>query len=57
MNPFLQLATELAIILLTAKTAGYLSTRLNQPSVLGELLAGLLLGLEEIRLVPRLVGR
>jgi Kef-type K+ transport system membrane component KefB len=44
MSPFLQLAFELVIILLAAKAAGYLSTRLGQPSVLGELLAGVLLG-------------
>jgi Kef-type K+ transport system membrane component KefB len=44
MSTFLQLACELAIILLAAKAAGYIATRLNQPSVLGELLAGLLLG-------------
>jgi Kef-type K+ transport system membrane component KefB len=44
MSSFLQLACELAIILLAAKAAGYIATRLDQPSVLGELLAGLLLG-------------
>jgi Kef-type K+ transport system membrane component KefB len=44
MNPFLQLAVELALILLAAKLAGYLSTRLGQPSVLGEILVGVLLG-------------
>lgn len=44
MTPFLQLAFELAIILLAAKAAGTISLRLGQPSVLGELLAGLLLG-------------
>jgi Kef-type K+ transport system membrane component KefB len=44
MSPFLQLATELVIILLAAKTAGYISMRLGQPSVLGELLVGVLLG-------------
>jgi Kef-type K+ transport system membrane component KefB len=44
MSPFLQLAFVLSIILLAAKAAGYLSTRLGQPSVLGELLVGLLLG-------------
>jgi Kef-type K+ transport system membrane component KefB len=44
MTPFLQLAFELGIILLAAKAAGYLSTRLGQPSVLGELIAGVLLG-------------
>ena len=44
MTPFLQLAFELVVILLAAKAAGYISTRLKQPSVLGELLVGLLLG-------------
>jgi Kef-type K+ transport system membrane component KefB len=44
MSPFLQLAFELLIILLAAKAAGYLSTRLGQPAVLGELLVGVLLG-------------
>jgi Kef-type K+ transport system membrane component KefB len=32
------------LIIVSAKTAGYLSNRLGQPSVLGELLAGLILG-------------
>ena len=41
---FLQLALLLSIILLSAKLAGYLSVRLGQPSVLGELLVGILLG-------------
>jgi Kef-type K+ transport system membrane component KefB len=44
MTPFLQLAFELVIILLVAKAAGYISMRLGQPSVLGELLVGVLLG-------------
>jgi Kef-type K+ transport system membrane component KefB len=44
MTPFLQLAFELVVILLAAKAAGYLITRLGQPSVLGELLVGVLLG-------------
>ena len=44
MTPFLELAFVLAVILLAAKLAGYLSTRLGQPSVLGELIIGLLLG-------------
>ena len=44
MSPFLQLAFELVIILVAAKAAGYISTRLGQPSVLGELLIGVLLG-------------
>lgn len=44
MTPFLQLAILLVIILLTAKMAGYLAIRLGQPSVLGELIIGILLG-------------
>lgn len=44
MTPFLQLTFTLAILLLTAKFAGYLSIRLGQPSVLGELIVGILLG-------------
>jgi Kef-type K+ transport system membrane component KefB len=44
MSSFLQLAILLAIILLAAKAAGFLSTRLGQPSVLGEILVGILLG-------------
>lgn len=42
MSPFLQLAFELVIILLAVKAAGFLITRLGQPSVLGELLVGVL---------------
>lgn len=44
MTSFLQLALLLSIILFSAKLAGYLSVRLGQPSVLGELLIGILLG-------------
>ena len=44
MTTFLQLAFLLSIILLSAKLAGYLSIRLGQPAVLGELLVGILLG-------------
>jgi Kef-type K+ transport system membrane component KefB len=44
MTPFLQLVFELAILLLAAKAAGYISLRFKQPSVLGELLVGVLLG-------------
>ncbi|MBE0670332.1 MAG: cation:proton antiporter [Anaerolineales bacterium] len=44
MSLFLQLAFLLSIILLAAKIAGYLSIRLGQPSVLGELLVGIILG-------------
>lgn len=44
MSVFLQLAFLIAVILLAAKAAGYVSVRLGQPSVLGELLVGILLG-------------
>lgn len=44
MSDFLQLITILSIILVAAKLAGFLSTKINQPSVLGELLVGVLLG-------------
>jgi Kef-type K+ transport system membrane component KefB len=51
MTPFLQLAFFLMVILLTAKLAGYLSIRLGQPSVLGELLVGVVLGPSLINLL------
>ncbi|HSK65732.1 MAG TPA: cation:proton antiporter [Anaerolineales bacterium] len=51
MSTFLQLAFVLSILLFSAKTAGYLSTRLGQPSVLGELLIGILLGPSLINLL------
>ena len=41
---FLNFILALAIIIVAAKAGGYLSVRLKQPSVLGELLAGLILG-------------
>lgn len=44
MTPFLQLAIILSIIIAGAKVFGYLSYRLGQPSVLGELIFGILLG-------------
>lgn len=44
MTPFLQLAFVLAVIIFSAKLAGYLSTRIGQPSVFGEIVVGLLLG-------------
>ncbi len=44
MSDFLQLTVVLIVILIAAKLAGYLSTRIHQPSVFGELLVGLLLG-------------
>jgi Kef-type K+ transport system membrane component KefB len=44
MSPFLQLIFVLLVIILFAKMASYLSIKLGQPSVLGELLVGILLG-------------
>lgn len=41
---FLALALALALVVAGAKLGGYLSVRLSQPAVLGELLVGLLLG-------------
>ncbi|GAP63966.1 hypothetical protein ARMA_2389 [Ardenticatena maritima] len=44
MSATLVLFLTLSIVLLTAKGLGWLSTRFDQPAVLGELLAGLILG-------------
>jgi Kef-type K+ transport system membrane component KefB len=41
---FLEFLLALVIVIVAAKAGGYLSTRIGQPAVLGELLAGLLLG-------------
>lgn len=44
MTPFLQLIFLILIILVAAKASGYLAMKLGQPSVLGELIVGVLLG-------------
>lgn len=44
MSPFIEVLLILAILIAAAKAAGYLSLRLGQPTVLGELVAGVLLG-------------
>lgn len=44
MTPFLQLSLALAIIIAAAKAGGYLSYKIGQPSVLGELFVGIILG-------------
>jgi len=44
MSDFLQFSLALAVIIALAKAAGYLSIKLGQPSVLGELIVGILLG-------------
>ncbi len=51
MSAFLQLTLALALIILAAKVGGWLAVRLQQPAVLGELLAGLVLGPTVIDLV------
>lgn len=51
MSLFLQFAFLLSIILLSAKVAGYISVRIGQPSVLGELLVGIILGPSIINLL------
>lgn len=43
-HEFLNFILAVAVIVTAAKWAGYASTRIGQPSVLGELLAGLVLG-------------
>ena len=43
-DPIVSLVLYLAIILLAAKIGGHLATQLGQPSVLGELIFGVLLG-------------
>ncbi|HEX2912963.1 MAG TPA: cation:proton antiporter [Chloroflexia bacterium] len=44
MSDLLQFLLVLAVIIIAAKLAGLISTKLGQPAVLGELLAGVLLG-------------
>jgi Kef-type K+ transport system membrane component KefB len=44
MTPFLQLAIALVVIITSAKIGGYLSYRVGQPAVLGELIVGIILG-------------
>lgn len=44
MTSFLQLAIALTILISAAKLGGYLSYRLGQPSVLGELIVGIIFG-------------
>ncbi len=43
-NPVVQLFLALGMIVIAAKAAGYVSRRIGQPAVLGELLAGIILG-------------
>lgn len=50
MSPFLQFLLALGVIITAAKVGGLISARWGQPSVLGELLAGLVLGPTAIHL-------
>lgn len=59
MSELLNFLLAAAIILIAAKAGGYLSVRLGQPAVLGELLVGLILGptvLNLINAVPWFAG-
>jgi Kef-type K+ transport system membrane component KefB len=51
LSPILQLLLVLSILIAAAKLAGWVSTRLGQPAVLGEILAGLILGPSLINLL------
>jgi len=42
--PFLQFILAIAVIIIAVKFGGYISYRLRQPAVAGEVLAGLILG-------------
>lgn len=53
MTPFLQFALALAFVITAAKLGGYLSVRLGQPAVLGELLFGIILGPSVLDLLNR----
>jgi Kef-type K+ transport system membrane component KefB len=44
MTPFMQLLFALVVIITAAKAGGWAAVRLRQPAVLGELLAGVILG-------------
>ncbi len=50
MSETLELILALALVIFAAKAGGYLATRLHQPAVVGELLAGLVLGPSGINL-------
>jgi len=56
MSELLNFLLAVTIILVAAKAGGYLSTRLGQPSVLGELVVGLVLGPTALNLFGLLPG-
>jgi Kef-type K+ transport system membrane component KefB len=53
MSPFLQFDIALVVIIVAAKLGGYVSYRMGQPSVLGELVTGILLGPSAIGLLDQ----
>ena len=56
-NDVLALVTQIAILLFTARALGEIAQRLGQPSVIGELLAGILLGPSILgKLFPFVIG-
>lgn len=59
MSELLNFLLAISIILIAAKASGYISVRLGQPSVLGELLVGLILGptvLNMLETIPMFAG-
>ena len=59
MSPLLNFLLAVVIVIIAAKAGGYVSARLGQPAVLGELLVGLLLGptvLNLFHIVPWFAG-
>ena len=56
-NDVLALVTQIAILLFTARALGEIAQRLGQPPVIGELLAGILLGPSFLgKLFPFIIG-
>jgi len=51
-DPVSNVALGLAVILIAAKLAGHLAVRIGQPSVLGELIAGVVLGSADLFGLP-----
>jgi len=54
MELLLPFTLAVAIVVVAAKLSGYLSTRLGQPAVVGELLVGLILGPTMLDMLPGL---
>ncbi len=52
MISFLQFILAITVIIFAAKMGGYLSSKAGQPSVVGEVLTGLILGPSVIKFFP-----